>query len=291
MVDLSLYCNANAPASIVPLGSLHRSDLAGGAAVDATRRGRQRGSARARRRETEVPRILVIEDDRAGRESMVEALSAEGLVCGGAEDGRLGLRQVDDFRPDLIVTELLLPKLTGFELVAALRADPATRTIPVVVVTALAERSAQRRLMELGADDYLTKPFTMDELIGAVQAQLRKMSWREAGPGEAPARTVFRFARWRFDPEHRRLQGPSGAQHRLSLSETRLLRAVLENPNQVFSREDLVARLAPSIPSPVGRSVDMLIARLRRKIEVDPKNPRILETVRGVGYVLNGDAI
>ncbi len=232
-------------------------------------------------------RILVIDDDASVRASMVDALAGEGYDCVGAEDGRLGLARIADTPPHLIIVDILLPKLSGFELVATLRSDPATRLIPVMVVTALTDRPSYRRMMELGAEDFLSKPFALDELLGAVETQLRKQAWRHLDRLRGRQGQVLRFAEWRFDVARRRLFAASGEGCRLTISEARLLRTLLENPNQVLARHEILEHLARSLSSPFDRSVDVLVARLRRKIEADPKRPQIIETVRGVGYVLN----
>ncbi len=232
-------------------------------------------------------RILVIDDDASVCDSMVDALAGEGYECMGAENGSLGLARVADTRPHLIILDILLPKLSGFELVATLRSDPATRLIPVVIVTALADRPSYRRMMELGAEDYLTKPFTIDELLGAVETQLRKQAWRDVGRLRGREGKVLAFAGWRFDVARRRLFTASGGDCRLTISEACLLRALLDNPKRVLVRHEIMEHLARSLSSPSDRSVDVLVARLRRKIEADPKRPKIIETVRGVGYVLN----
>ena len=232
-------------------------------------------------------RILVIDGDASVRDSMIDALAGEGHDCMGAENGSLGLARVADTRPHLIILDILLPKLSGFELVASLRSDPATRLIPVVIVTALDDRASYRRMMELGAADFLTKPFTLDELLGAVETQLRMQAWRQADRLRGRRGTVLAFAGWRFDVARRRLFAASGGGCRLTISEARLLHTLLDNPNQVLARQEILEHLARSLSSPFDRSVDVLVARLRRKIEADPKRPQIIETVRGVGYVLN----
>jgi len=232
-------------------------------------------------------RILVIDDEPTVRRSMLEALAGDGYDCAGAEDGDLGLARVADYQPDLVITDILLPKLSGFELVAALRADPATRLTPIVIVTALTDRPSYRRLMELGADDFLSKPFAIDELVGAVEIQLRKRAWRRVARLRGRQGQVLAFADWRFDVARRRLTAAAGGGCRLTISEARLLRILLDNPNQVLARHEILEHLARSLSSPFDRSVDVLVARLRRKVEADPRNPQIIETVRGVGYALN----
>ena len=232
-------------------------------------------------------RILVIDDDASVRDSIIDALAGEGHDCVGAENGSLGLARVADTRPQLIILDILLPKLSGFELIATLRSDPATRLIPVVIVTALADRPSYRRMMELGAEDFLTKPFAIDELLGAVETQLRKQAWRDVDRLRGREGKVLAFAGWRFDVARRRLFTTSGGDCRLTLSEARLLRALLDNSKRVLARQEILDHLARSLSSPFDRSVDVLVARLRRKIEADPRRPQIIETVRGVGYVLN----
>ena len=129
-----------------------------------------------------MTRIIVIEDETPIRERIVKALSFEGYDAVGAENGREGLALVQEIGVDLIIADIMMPELDGLGLVSVLRSDPLTRLTPVIMLTALDERASQRKFMEIGADDYITKPFDLSELLGAVQAQLRKQEWRQEDP-------------------------------------------------------------------------------------------------------------
>jgi two-component system OmpR family response regulator len=192
---------------------------------------------------------------------------------------------------DLIIADIMMPELGGQALVSLLRDDPATRLTPIIMVTALDQRVEQRRFMELGVDDYITKPFDLAELLGAVQAQLRKQNWRhkqtktiEAEPG-----TVYTFAGWRYEADRRHLTSESGGRSALTGSEAQLLITLLEHANSVISREAMFEALERTASSPFDRTVDVLVSRVRRKIEDNPRDPKILLTVRNTGYMLNAE--
>ena len=234
-----------------------------------------------------MTRIIVIEDETPIRERIVKALSFEGYDAVGAENGREGLALVQEIGVDLIIADIMMPELDGLGLVSVLRSDPLTRLTPVIMLTALDERASQRKFMEIGADDYITKPFDLSELLGAVQAQLRKQEWRQEDPVHPAQEEVYTFGGWRYETDRRRLISSDGAVQYLTASEAQLLMALIEHPKTVMKRETLFDLLGRPASSPFDRTIDVLISRLRRKLEQDPKRPRFFVTVRNIGYIFD----
>jgi DNA-binding response OmpR family regulator len=220
------------------------------------------------------------------RERLVKALTFEGYDAVGAENGAVALRQIDKAIPDLVIADVLMPDVGGFDFVSVLRAKPETRTVPIVIVTALSERLSQREFMELGVDDYLTKPFHIEELLRAVKTQLKKVRWRTEGRREVGDTKLIKFADWQYDIERRCLISLAGEERSLTMSEAQLLITFLKNANRVLDRETLMELLGRSrTSSHSDRGIDVLIGRLRRKIEDDVKKPKIIETIRSGGYI------
>ncbi len=236
-----------------------------------------------------MTKILIVEDDDLIRERLVKALTYEGYEVLEAENGAVALAGMELVMPDLVIADVLMPEMGGFDFVTALRARPATRTLPIIVATALSQRLSQREFMELGVDDYLTKPFHIEELLRAVQTQLRKARWRENEQSPTHDAPILAFANWRLDVERRMLMSATGDQRALTNSEAKVLVAFLQNANRVLSRENLLEYLGRSKPVQGDRGIDVLIGRLRRKIEVNVKHPKIIETIRSGGYIFNGD--
>jgi len=238
-----------------------------------------------------LPRVLIIEDEAAIRQRMAKALTFEGYDTLEAEDGRIGLDLIPNHRPDLVLTDLMMPHVSGNAVVAAIRSQPSTRLTPVIVITARDDRATQRHLMTLGADDFITKPVTVEELIGAVSAQLRKHCWQTEERREGKRGTEYRFGDWRFNTVRRKLAGPSGHSEIVPPAEAKLLTALLEHPKEVMSRDMLFKRIGRASSSPFDRHVDVLIARLRQRIRPDRAASQPLETVWGQGYVLNATVV
>ncbi|WP_207479792.1 response regulator transcription factor [Arenibaculum pallidiluteum] len=234
-------------------------------------------------------RILVVEDEAPLRATLVRSLRFEGFECDGAKDGREALAAVAEQLPDVIVTDIRMPVMGGVELVEALRENPDTRLIPVIMLTAVPDRPTHRRSMELGADDYITKPFEIPELLGAIAAQLRRRRWRLDSEAAEDGQDIVEFAHWRYDVERRLLTATdgSGLERQLTYSEARLLNAFLEQPGRSIERQSLLDRMGRPAASPLDRSVDVFVNHLRQKIEPDVRNPVLLRTVRSVGYVLD----
>jgi DNA-binding response OmpR family regulator len=237
-----------------------------------------------------MARILIVEDDNMIRERLVKALTFEGYDAVGAENGAVALRQIENGIPDLVIADVLMPDVGGFDFVSVLRAKPETRTVPIVIVTALSERLSQREFMELGVDDYLTKPFHIEELLRAVKTQLKKARWRTEGRREVGDAKLITFSDWQYDIERRCLIAKSGDERSLTMSEAQLLITFLKNANRVLDRDTLMELLGRSrTSSHSDRGIDVLIGRLRRKIEDDVKKPRIIETIRSGGYILSAE--
>jgi two-component system OmpR family response regulator len=237
-----------------------------------------------------MPRILIVEDDDIIRERLLKALNYEGYEVAGAENGAVALRLMDQFAPDLVIADVLMPDVGGFDFVSVLRSKAETRVLPIIIVTALSERLSQREFMELGVDDYLTKPFHIEELLRAVRTQLRKAQWRSEDRQDIRDAQFISFASWRYDVDRRGLVASDGSERSLTISEAQLLMIFLNNANRVLDRDSLMELLGRSKSSSQSdRGIDVLIGRLRRKIEDDAKRPKIIETIRSGGYILNAE--
>jgi len=175
----------------------------------------------------------------------------------------------------------------GVDLVSFVRSRADTRLLPIVMVTALADRQWQRRFMELGADDYLTKPFKAAELVGAVKTQCTKLEWREGsqvaknGPGQS-----YTFVGRIFDPVRRMVRLPDGQEQMLTASEAQLLTVLLDSPGEVQPRESIMKLMGRDF-TPLDRLVGVLIGRLRRRVGDAPRKPALVLTIRRSGYLLD----
>jgi len=232
---------------------------------------------------TEQPHILVVDDDREIRELVTRYLSKHGLRARAAANGREMRRALDDWSIDLIVLDLMLPGEDGLSLCRRLRADS---NIPVIMLTAMGEETDRIVGLEMGADDYLAKPFNPRELLARIKAVLRRAEGGQAGrPDSAgqPNRCVF--AGWRLDLDRRELVSPQDVLVPLSAGEYDLLAAFVARPQRVLSRDQLLDLARGREAQPFDRAIDVQVSRLRRKIEADPGNPVFIKTVRGGGYM------
>jgi len=233
------------------------------------------------------PSILVVEDDGETRRLLVRLLRENGMRATGVADGQEMWQALAAATPHLLVLDLMLPKTSGLDLLRGLRRDAQWADLPVVIVTARGEVGDRTRGLELGADDYVAKPFDRRELLARIGAVLR----RTAGSGQLIRGNLIRFAGWLLDTGKRVLMSPQGATVDLSGAEYDLLTVFLDNPKRTLSRERLLelARNRVSIVA-TDRSVDVQVSRLRQKLEVqgEPRSS-IIKTVRGVGYVLTAD--
>ena len=223
----------------------------------------------------EAATILVVEDDRTLARGLVMNLEIEGFRVLHAAQGDLGLRLALDEQPDLIVLDLMLPGLSGFEVVRALR--DRSRFTPVLILSARGEIEDKIRALGLGADDYLTKPFSLKELVARVHAGLRRPSWKSDEDDQV------RFADVEVALTQRKVWR-GGEEVSLTSREFDLLRFLLARQARIFSREQLLAAVWNYDYEGTARTVDNFMRRLRVKLELDPENPRHLVTVRGSGY-------
>jgi DNA-binding response OmpR family regulator len=222
-----------------------------------------------------MKRVLIVEDDPDLLLGLKDNLEAEGFDVLTATDGEAGLQGAIRARPDAIVLDISLPRLNGFELCRSLR-ERGLRT-PILMLTARSQESDKILGLELGADDYVTKPFSINELLARVRVMIRRAS---APP---PASDVYRFGDVELD--FRRQRARKGAADVLmSALEFSVIRYLIIRRGDAVSREQLLNDVWGSKSFPTTRSVDNLIVRLRQKLESEPREPRHLVTVHGIGY-------
>jgi len=232
----------------------------------------------ARRTVTSHSRILIIEDDKDIVELVRYNFEKEGFQMVACGDGASGLAQIKKSPPDLLVLDLMLPKLSGLEICKEIRRDDRLNRLPILMLTARGDEADRVIGLELGADDYVTKPFSPRELVARVKALLRRLEWPT---DEARPVTVGLL---RIDPLLYRAES-NGKQLPLSTLEFRLLYYLASRPNRVFSRDQLLDAVWGSERFVTPRSVDVYVRRLREKMEKNPEEPQHLKTVRGAGYI------
>ena len=234
---------------------------------------------------TVTPHVLVVEDEPNIRELVCMHLGLEGYTCDGVGDGREALKRTEAQPFDLLVLDVMIPGLDGLSLCRAVRNGRTNRDVPILMLTARREESDKVVGLESGADDYLTKPFGVRELVARVRALLRRprqSSAEVSGNSDAGSQPV-RVHGIDIDPARRRVN-VLGRDVDLTDQEFRLLHLLATHAGIVFSREALLSKIWRGDTFVTVRSVDTLVKRLRRRIESDPANPRLLLTVWGVGY-------
>jgi DNA-binding response OmpR family regulator len=228
--------------------------------------------------------ILVVDDDVKVRTLLRRCFEGEGFIVSEAQDGT-ELRACLGRSPvSLITLDLNLGKENGLDLAREIRRE---RNIPIIMLTGKGDAIDRVVGLELGADDYLAKPFELRELLARVRAVLRRTSAAEPA---AAVEQIYAFEGWRLDVKRRSLSRENGKQQELTTSEFNLLEAFVKRPHHVLSRDDIMDILKGHDWSPLDRSIDNLIARLRKKIEQDPERPQLIKTVRGVGYTFAVDS-
>ena len=229
----------------------------------------------------DTPRhLLIVDDDPEIRVLLSGFLEGHGYRVSVAEHGSRMHNILRTARIDLVVLDIMMPGEDGLSLCRRLRSDS---TVPIIMLTALGDDTDRVIGLEMGADDYLAKPFLPRELLARIRAVLRRAALPAAG--SAGTAQVFEFAGWRLDVVRRQLFSPQGALVDLRGAEYDLLVALVERPRHVMTRDQLldVARARPVIAT--DRSIDVHVSRLRRRIETDPKDPQLIRTVRSGGYV------
>jgi two-component system OmpR family response regulator len=230
---------------------------------------------------TDGPHILVVDDHREIRDLVSRALAKEGFRVSVAGDGKAMRKVLADSRIDLILLDLMLPGEDGLTLCRALRADS---NVPIIMLTAKGEEVDRVIGLEMGADDYLPKPFGRRELIARIRAVLRRGN-RESSAEPTHRPRLYYFDRWVFNTETRELLREDGVGVPLSTGEYELLLALVERPQRVLSRDQLLDLARGRAATGLDRSIDTQVSRLRKKIEKDLGDPKIIQTVWGGGYV------
>ena len=225
-----------------------------------------------------MKRILIIEDDRDIIELVRYNLVNEGFQVSAASDGTSGLASLKKSPPDILLLDLMLPRLSGLEICKEIRRDSALNRLPILMLTARGEEADRVVGLEMGADDYVTKPFSPRELAARVRALLRRTD-----PADDSQRTIA-VGKLLIDPAAYRV-AREGKPLTLSTLEFRLLYYLAARPNRVFTRDQLLDGVWGTERFVTPRSVDVYVRRLREKIEADPENPAHLKTVRGAGYL------
>ena len=229
----------------------------------------------------ETGHILVVDDEQEICDLVWDYLTNEGFRVSTARDGA-GLRDEMARSPvDLVILDLMLAGEDGLQLARELRAQSETG---IIILTGRGETVDRIIGLEMGADDYLSKPFHLRELLARVRSVLRRAATR-VGEKNAAQRSLGRFAGWTLDLAARSLTAASGEEIRLTTGEFELLAAFVNNANQVLSRDRLLDLSRHRAAGPFDRTIDVQVGRLRRKLEDDPKNPTMIKTVRGGGYI------
>ncbi len=226
------------------------------------------------------PHILIVDDHREIRDLVSRALSRDGFRISTAADGQAMRRIMGDNRIDLILLDLMLPGEDGLSLCRALRAES---NVPIIMLTAKGEEVDRVIGLEMGADDYLPKPFGSRELIARIKAVLRRSQEKKGTSDQRPK--SYHFDRWGLDTGSRALLRGDGVTVPLSTGEYDLLLALVERPQRVLNRDQLLDLARGRAAAGLDRSIDTQISRLRKKLELDPSDPKIIKTVWGGGYM------
>ncbi len=234
-----------------------------------------------------MPRLLIIDDDHSLFTLLSEYLTGEGFACFHAPDAETGLRRLADEPWDIAVLDVMLPGKSGLETLRELRANRALASLPVLMLTARGDEADKVMGLELGADDYLAKPFGARELVARLRALLRRVP---RGGGEAAADGALRLDDVTIDASALSLT-VNGAQTPLTVLELRLLELFAESPGEVIGRVALCQRIFGRPPLPQDRSLDMLVSRLRKKLGPRSDGGERIRAARGEGYIflLSGD--
>ncbi len=237
-------------------------------------------------------RILIIEDDTEISELLQEGLTARGFETYALDSGKRLFDGALDFVPDVILLDVMLPGDDGLTICRKMRqAGSGFETTPLIIVSALGELTDRVVGLEIGADDYLVKPFEMHELVARIRALLRRTQRTTAAVTQTvahttePQRRIWQFANWRIDMDARNLIDETGVTIALSSMEFKLLEYFLLNPHRVLTRELILERIG-SHSEYYDRSLDVQMSRLRAKLRDSGRNPTLIRTMRGDGYML-----
>ena len=244
--------------------------------------GRIAPAASARPASASAYHFLIVEDDPVGRELLAAYLRRENHRVSEAGNGEAMRRVLAEGDVDVVMLDISLPNEDGLSLLRELRRQS---EVGVIMVTGHQETVDRIVALELGADDYVTKPYNMRELLPRAKNLARRVA---AARANAPAEAKKTFDGWTLDVAHWSLTAPDGEDVRLTRGEFELLAAFVANRGRVLTRDGLLDHVSHRDPDPIDRTIDVLVGRLRRKIERDPLRPRYIITVHGVGYVFAG---
>lgn len=234
-----------------------------------------------------APHVLVVDDDPQIGELLSEFLGSQGLLVTAVEDGATMRKAIPDNDVSVVVLDLMLPGEDGLSLLRWLRSET---DLPVIMLTAMDAETDRVVGLELGADDYITKPFSTRELLARIKAVLRRTATIQPATDSPLKRlNVLEFNGWRLNIVHRTLHSADGVQVDLTSGEFDLLLAFLQSPQQVLSRDQLLELARGRVSGPLDRTIDVQVGKLRQKLESDPKNPELIKTVRGGGYMMTCD--
>lgn len=227
-------------------------------------------------------KLLLVDDEASLREPLAEYLTRQGFAVTQAADASKARSALLEGVPDLVLLDIMMPGEDGLSLCRHLIE---TRNLPVIFLTAKGESTDRIVGLEVGADDYVVKPFEPRELVARIRSVLRRAS-KGASVAETQGETHYEFEGWKLDSLKRRLTNPEGAVVPISSAEFRLLTAFLGHPKQVMNRDQLLDMVQGREAHLFDRAVDNQVSRLRRKIEVDSRDPKLIQTVWGGGYRL-----
>ena len=228
-------------------------------------------------------RLLLVDDEASLREPLTEYLAKQGFEMRDVESAAAARSALIAFTPDLVLLDIMMPGEDGLSLCRHLSE---TRNIPVILLTAKSEATDRIIGLEIGADDYVSKPFEPRELIARIRSVLRRARRPKAEPATD---MIYTFENWQLDPLKRKLINPDGAVVPISTAEFRLLRALLDHPRQVMDRDRLLDMVQGREAHAFDRAIDNQVSRLRRKVELDSRDPQLIQTVRGGGYRFAAD--
>ncbi len=226
-------------------------------------------------------KVLVVDDDPRVCRLLARYLGREGYAVSTTANGEEMHRLVAAEQPDLVILDLVMPGKDGLTLTRELRSKS---DVPIIMLTGKTDTVDKVVGLELGADDYVTKPFDERELLARVRSVLRRRATRDKAPANSGKGTVARFNGWELDLTAHRLTSPSGNEVHLTSHEFQLLSALVTQCNRVLTRSNILELVAGRDWSPYDRSIDVLVGKLRGKIEDNPTQPDFIQTVRGVGY-------
>lgn len=238
----------------------------------------------------QLPKILVIDDEESIVEFVRLGLRYEGFQVESAPDGEEGITKAQRISPELVILDLMMPGIDGIEVCQRLRTNPTTRDIPILMLTAKDDVRDRIEGLDAGADDYLTKPFDFDELLARIRAILRRQNrtrTSQVSSGEVGSDQVLQFADLRLNMATREVTR-GGRLIELTATEYNLLHLFMNHPRQVLDRQTILNRVWGYDFLGETNIIEVYVRYLREKIEDSPSTPRLIQTVRSVGYVLKG---